>query len=169
MLAGLWFVIDFMWCVGSIGAHFALCLTNAFDPAIVQAWMQGNFHKLEKSVNLARPPAQPTGFRVKPVMREIYCFNGRGIGPATDPYLIECAEGIVLMLTQSFGPIKLVTGYCRAAVIDRWSVRCISPFRQASDLGCNRSWAEPVNSERTIHHTVRLHVAKEEPWMRWIS
>ena len=102
-------------------------------------------------------------------MREIYCFNGRGIGPITDPYLLECAEGIVLMLTQTFGPIELVMGYCRAAVIDRWAIRCISPFRQASDLACSRSWAEPVNPERTIHHAARLQLTKEEPWMRWDS
>ena len=131
--------------------------------------MRKIFHNTEKTVDLSWPPAQPVRFRVKPVMREIYCYNGRGIGPATDPYLIECAEGIVLMLTQTFGPIELVTGYCRAAVIDRWSVRCISPFRQASDLACNRSWAEPVKPERTIHQTVRLHLTKEEPWMKWNS
>lgn len=102
-------------------------------------------------------------------MSEIYSFNGRGIGPATDPYRIDCAEGIVLMVTQAFGPIELVMGYCRAAVIDRWSVRCISPFRRASDLGCNRSWAEPGNPERAIHHTVRLHLTREESWMKWNS
>ena len=102
-------------------------------------------------------------------MREIYCFKGRGIGPITEPYLIECAEGNVLVVTRAFGPIELVEGYCRSAVIDRWSVRCISPFRQVSDLACNRSWAEPVKPERTIYQAARLHLAKEEPWMKWNS
>ena len=102
-------------------------------------------------------------------MREIYCFKGRGIGPITEPYLIECAEGNVLVVTRAFGPIELVEGYCRSAVIDRWSIHCIAAFRQVSDLACDRSWAEPVKPERTIHQAVRLHVAKEEPWMRWNS
>jgi len=102
-------------------------------------------------------------------MREIYCFEGRGTGPATDPYLIECSDGIVLMVTQAFGPVELVMIYCRAAVIDRWSVRCISPFQRVSDLGCKRSWAEPIKPERTVYHAARLHIAKEEAWMKWDS
>lgn len=120
-------------------------------------------------MDLDRPPAQPPHLHVNLVMREIYCFNGRGNGPVTDPYLIECAPGHVLMVTRAFGPIELVEGYCRAAVIDRWSVRCIAAFRQVSDLGCNRSWAEPLKPERAIHLAVRLHLAKEEPWMKWNS
>ena len=58
-------------------------------------------------------------------------------------------------------------GTMGAAVVDQWSVRCISPFRQVSDLACNRSWAEPVKPERTIHQATRLHLTKEEPRMKW--
>ena len=77
-----------------------------------------------------------------------------------DPYTEQAELAAVNTL------IELVAGYCRAAVIERWSVRCISPFRQASDLGRNRSWAEPVKPERTIHQAARLHLAKEELRMR---
>jgi hypothetical protein len=134
----------------------------------VQAQIRETFPKIEKSAILSWPPAQPVRFRVNPVMREIYCFSGRGIGPITEPYLIECAEGNVLMVTRSFGSIELVVGYCRAAVIDRWSIHCIAAFHRVSDIGCNRSWAEPVKPERTIHQAARLHLAKEEPWMKFM-
>jgi len=124
---------------------------------------------LEISGDMTRPPAQPVRFRVNPVMKELYCFYGRGSGPITEHLLIECGAGNVLVVTRAFGPIELVVSYCRGAVIDRWSVRCISEFHRVSNLACTRSWAEPVKPERTIHQAARLHLAKEEPWMTWDS
>ena len=98
-------------------------------------------------------------------MKEIYRFFGRGIGPATDPYRIECEEGTVLIVTQTFGAIEMVMGYCRTVIVDPWGINCIDPFRRASDVACTRSWAEPEKSGITIFRPVRLHLAAEEPWM----
>ena len=110
-------------------------------------------------------------FRVVPVMREYFHFFGRGHETETPSasYQIECASGKVLVVTEKFGTIEIVLSYCRAAVVDPWSISCIDPFRRASDVACTRSWAKPEKSDIVIYRRVRLHLAAEEPWMKMRS
>lgn len=101
-------------------------------------------------------------------MRNIFVFIGRGQNAQTSRtgYHIECATGRVLAVTEAFGPVELILGYCREAFVDQWGVCCIHPFHRMSDLQCSRSWAQKDKVSLTIFRPVRVHLVPEEPWMR---
>ena len=102
------------------------------------------------------------------MMREIYRFYGRGQSPVVQARccLIETAEGAVLEITEAHGKTELVVAYCRKAIADRWGVCCFEPFRRVSDIGLTRSWAERYSAGMFIFRGVRLHLTREEEWMR---
>lgn len=101
-------------------------------------------------------------------MRRIFEFNGRGQNTETprSGYHIECAGARVLAITEMFGQVELILGYCREAVIDQWGVCCIHPFQRVSDVACTRSWARQDIRSRMIFRRVRVHLVAEEPWMQ---
>ena len=101
-------------------------------------------------------------------MRNIFEFDGRGRKTETrcTGYHIECASGRVLAITEIFGQVELILGYCKEVVIDRWGVCCIRPFHRVSDVACTRSWAQQDNESLMIFRRVRVHLAAEEPWMQ---
>ena len=98
-------------------------------------------------------------------MKEIYRFFGRGHETPSASYQIESASGKVLVVTEKYGPVEIIMGYCRTVIVDPWSMSCIDPFRRVSDVACTRSWAEPEKSGTTIFRPVRLYLEAEEPWM----
>ena len=102
------------------------------------------------------------------VMRARYSLGGRGHSPA-DPnacLLIETGEGNVLEITARHGNAEFIVGYCRKALADRWGVCAFEPFRRASDPGLTRSWAERFAAGMFNFRGVRLHLTREEEWMR---
>ena len=101
-------------------------------------------------------------------MRRIFEFNGRGQNAETprSGYHIECASGRVLAITEMFGQVELIQGYCREAVVDQWGVCCIYPFHRVSDVACTRSWAQQDKESLMIYRRVRVHLVAEEPWMQ---
>jgi len=106
--------------------------------------------------------------RVIAVMRHIFEYNGRGRKPEAQRsgYHIECANGRVLAITEMFGQVELILGYCRELFVDPWGVCCIHPFHRMSDLECTRSWAQKDKESLTIFRPVRVHLVAEEPWMQ---
>ena len=78
----------------------------------------------------------------------------------------ECASGRVLAITEMFGQVELIQGYCREAVVDQWGVCCIYPFHRVSDVACTRSWAQQDKESLMIYRRVRVHLVAEEPWMK---
>lgn len=107
-------------------------------------------------------------FCVLTVMRKIFEFNGRGSKTESVcvGYHIGCATGRVLAVTEVFGPVELILGYCREAVVDQWGVCCIHPFHRVSNVDCTRSWAQQDKDSIMIYRRVRVHLEAEEPWMQ---
>jgi hypothetical protein len=98
-----------------------------------------------------------------------YQFVGRGWGTGCveDPCsVIECAAGTVLEIIVEYSEAEFIQGHCRRAMIDRWGVYCVDPFRRASDAALKRSWAEPLNKGMFIFSPARLEIVKEQEWMR---
>lgn len=102
------------------------------------------------------------------MMREIYRFCGRDLGPADQDSgcLIETAEGTVLEITEVYGTAEFIVGYCRKALADRWGVCCFEPFKMASDPGMTRTWAKHWPTGLFIFRGARFYLTREEEWMR---
>jgi len=64
------------------------------------------------------------------------------------------------------GGIEFIDGYCRRAMIDRWGLYCVDPFRRASDGALTRSWPMHHKEGRWIYRPASLEIMKEEKWMR---
>jgi hypothetical protein len=101
-------------------------------------------------------------------MREFYKFHGRGhaSAKADSCYLLETGYGVVLEITETHGKAEFIVGYCRKALADRWGICCFEPFKRASDPGLTRTWAEHSPTGLFIFRGVRLHLTREEEWMR---
>ena len=101
-------------------------------------------------------------------MRNIFVFRGRGQDAETPRtgYHIACGTGRVLAVTEAFGPVELIMGYCREAFIDQWGVCCIHPFHRMSDLQCSRSWSRNDKECLMIFRPVQVHLVAEESWMQ---
>ena len=102
------------------------------------------------------------------VMTDIFHFHGRGTRDiASDSiFLIESDEGSVLGITVRYGQAEFMVGYCRKALADRWGIYCDNLFRRASSPDLTRSWADQVTEGAFIFQSVRLHLAREEEWMK---
>ncbi|MEY4568765.1 MAG: hypothetical protein RLZZ398_204 [Verrucomicrobiota bacterium] len=102
------------------------------------------------------------------VMTDIFHFQGRGTREiASDRIiLIESDEGSVLGITVRYGQAEFMVGYCRKALAERWGIYCDNLFRRASSPDLSRSWADQVTEGAFIFRSVRLHLAREEEWMR---
>ena len=102
------------------------------------------------------------------VMTDIFHFKGRGTRDiASDSiFLIEADEGSVLGITVRYGQAEFMAGYCRKALADRWGIYCDNLFRRASSPDLSRSWADQVTEGAFIFRSVRLHLAREEEWMK---
>lgn len=97
----------------------------------------------------------------------MFQFRGRGAAVPDDSlFLIEVDDGFVLAVTQRYGSVEFLVGFCRMAVADRWSVYCHRPFRRASDPSLTRYWAETTCKGAYLHRGVRFHIVEEEEWMR---
>ena len=105
------------------------------------------------------------------VMTELFHFQGRGnpqIG-ADSIMLIEADEGTVLGISVRYGRAEFLIGYCRKALADRWGIYGQDPFKQVSSPDCRRSWAEHSPGGWFLFHAVRLHLVREEAWMKQSS
>ena len=102
------------------------------------------------------------------VMTDIFHFQGRGTREiASDSiFLIEADDGSVLGITVRYGQAEFMVGYCRKALADRWGLYCDKLFRRASNPDLSRSWADQVAGGAFIFRGVRIHLMREEEWMK---
>jgi hypothetical protein len=102
------------------------------------------------------------------VMTELFHFHGRGNPQiaADSIILIEVDEGTVLGISVRCGQAEFMIGFCRMALADRWGIYCQDPFKQVSSTDCRHSWAEYSPGGWFVYHAVRLHLAREEEWMK---
>ena len=101
--------------------------------------------------------------------RSSYLFKGRGVGTGTpdDPcHIIECKAGTVLAIIITFGGVDFLRGYCRRAMIDRWGVYCVDPFRRANNASLTQSWAVPEPKGIGLFRRTSLEIISEREWMR---
>lgn len=101
-------------------------------------------------------------------MTDIFHFQGRGTRDiASDSiFLIEAGDGSVLGITVRYGQTDFMVGYCRKALADRWGVYCDNLFRRASSSDLRRSWADHFIEGAFIFKGIRIHLMREEEWMR---
>lgn len=101
-------------------------------------------------------------------MTDIFHFQGRGTRDiASDSiFLIEADEGSVLGITVRYGQAEFMAGYCRTALADRWGIYCDNLFRRASSPDLKRTWASQVSEDAVFYRSVRIHLMREEEWMR---
>ena len=102
------------------------------------------------------------------VMTDIFHFHGRGTRDiaADSLFLIESDEGTVLGITVRYGQTEFMVGYCRKALADRWGLYCDNLFRRASSPDLRHTWANQVTEGAFIFRSVRLHLVREEEWMK---
>jgi len=101
-------------------------------------------------------------------MTELFHFQGRGNPQiaADSILLIESDEGTVLGISAQYGCAEFLIGYCRKALADRWGIYCQTPFKRVSSPDCRHAWAEYSCEGWFIFRAVRLHLAREEEWMK---
>lgn len=104
-------------------------------------------------------------------MTDIFHFHGRGTRDiaADSLFLIESDEGSVLGITVRYGQAEFMVGYCRKALADRWGLYCDDIFRRASSPDLSRSWADHWTAGAFFFHRVRIHLIREEEWMKIAS
>lgn len=96
-------------------------------------------------------------------------FAGRGKG--TDHYmtpyrLIECADGMVMAIIFCCHGVEFVQGYCRKALIDKWGLQCIDPFKRGGDPALTRAWAISLKKELHLFRPTKLELVVEQEWMK---
>ena len=101
-------------------------------------------------------------------MTDIFHFQGRGTRDiaADSIFLIESDEGSVLGITVRYGHAEFMVGHCRKALADRWGLYCDNLFRRASSPDLSHSWADHVPGSAFIFRNVRVHLMREEDWMK---
>ena len=114
------------------------------------------------------PPIQTRCFRRYKMMKRFFYFCGRGNNVMSDDkfFSLDPDPGAVLMLTRKYGHAEFVVTYCRSALVEQWCCYCVGAFSRFSDLGFTRSWAEPAESDLTIHYAVTVYLVAELDWMR---
>ena len=72
----------------------------------------------------------------------------------------------MLGITVRYGQAEFMAGFCRKALADRWGLCCDNLFRRASSPDLSRSWADRVTEGAFIFRSVRIHLMREEEWMK---
>lgn len=100
-------------------------------------------------------------------MRDTFPYLGRHKTPAdTEPDFIRPPDGHVLCLVVCVAEFEIVSLYARQAVINRWGIRLIQPFRRLSLSNMRHEFAEYLPQNLHIFCPARLQVIPEEEWMK---
>jgi hypothetical protein len=99
-------------------------------------------------------------------MRESFAYPGRHIAPAdTEPDVIQPDPGNALCLVVRVAEFEIVNLYARQAIINRWGIRLIQPFRRLSKSNMRHEFAEFIPQDLHIFCPARLQIIPEEEWM----
>lgn len=100
------------------------------------------------------------------VMRESFPYLGRNVTPDdTEPDVICPDAGNVLCLVVRVAEFEIVNLYAKQAIINRWGIRLIQPFRRLSKSNMRHEFAEFIPQDLYIFCSARLQIIPEEEWM----
>lgn len=99
-------------------------------------------------------------------MRDSFPYLGRGKAlEDTEPDFIRPTTGNVLCLVVRVAEFEIVSLYARQAVINRWGIRLISPFRRLSRSNKRHEFAEYLGKNIHVFCPARLQIIPVEDWM----
>ena len=99
-------------------------------------------------------------------MRESFAYPGRHIAPAdTEPYVIQPDPGNVLCLVVRVAEFEIVNLYAKQAIINRWGIRLIQPFRRLSKSNMRHDFADYLPRDLYIFCPARIQIIPEDKWM----
>lgn len=99
-------------------------------------------------------------------MNDSFPYPGRHVAPDdTEPDLIKPDPGNVLALVVRVAEFELVNLYAKQAIINRWGIRLIKPFRRLSRSDLQHDYAEFLGKEIHVFCPARIQMIPEEYWM----
>jgi len=112
-------------------------------------------------------PVQPCPNDCNIVMKESFPYLGRHKTPAdTEPDFIRPDPGNVLCLVVRVAELEIVNLYAKQAIINRWGIRLIQPFRRLSVSNMRHEFAGYLPKDLFVFCPARLQMIPEEDWMQ---
>lgn len=100
-------------------------------------------------------------------MNDVFKFGGRGKPHSEhpNPEAIQAEPGSVLCLVLTIGKVEFITYYCRTAVISRWELQIVNPFRRLQHISRGSDFADYLPSDLHVFCAARLEMIPEQDWM----
>ena len=96
-------------------------------------------------------------------MRDTFPYLGRDKTPAdTEPDYIRPAVGNVLCLVVRVAEFEVVSLYAEQAIISRWGIRLMRPFRRLSKSSIRHEFAEYLGKDIYVFCPARLQIIPVE-------
>ena len=112
-------------------------------------------------------PGQAGDHDCEKSMRESFPYLGRNATPDdTEPDVIRPDAGNVLCLVVRVAEFEIVNLYAKQAIINRWGIRLIQPFRRLSVLNMRHEFAGYLGKDIHVFCPARVQVIPEEEWMK---
>lgn len=98
-------------------------------------------------------------------MRDSFPYPGRHLAPEdTEPCYIRPDPESVLCLVTKVAEFEFVNLYAERAIITRWGIRLIKPFRRLSK-SMRHDFAEYLGKDIYVFSPARLQIVPMEGWM----